>query len=99
MIVCVPSRLMIFFQTVFSATEAAKLPTSHRASALQQSSARAVIAPSAIVIELGARTGLEHRLLENVDVSEWVIRVTLTACRSLPVYPDNQTSPNRRRQP
>jgi len=40
------------FQAVFSATEAAKLFTSHRASVLQQSSARAVIAPSAMVIEL-----------------------------------------------
>jgi hypothetical protein len=41
MMVCVPNRLMIFlFQTVFSATEAAKLFTSHRASVLQQSSAR-----------------------------------------------------------
>jgi hypothetical protein len=39
---------MIFlFQTVFSATEAAKLFTSHRA--FQQSSARAVIAPSAML--------------------------------------------------
>jgi hypothetical protein len=57
--------MFFLFQTVFSATEAAKLFTSHRASVLQQSSARAVIAPSAMVIELGARTGLEHRLLGN----------------------------------
>ena len=50
MIVCVPNRLMIFlFHTVFSATEAAKLFTSHRTSVLQQSSARAVIAPSAML--------------------------------------------------
>jgi hypothetical protein len=41
MIVCVPNRLIIFlFQIVSSATEAAKLFASHRASVLQQSSAR-----------------------------------------------------------
>jgi hypothetical protein len=48
---------MIFlFQTVFSATEAAKLFTSHRASVLRNRP-RAVIAPSAMVIEL---TGPQH---------------------------------------
>jgi hypothetical protein len=44
------------FQTAFSAAEAVKLFTSHRASVLQQSSARAVIAPSAMLRAATARS-------------------------------------------